>query len=118
MASHRVSGRNLSRKKDQRRALLRGLASELVQHERITTTLAKAKETRIVAEKLITHGKKGTLHHRRQAAALLTDKEAVRKVFDELAERYSDREGGYTRLYKLGKRKGDAADMAMVELVS
>jgi large subunit ribosomal protein L17 len=71
-----------------------------------------------MTEKVITLGKKGTLHHRRQAAALLTDKEAVRKVFDELADRYSDREGGYTRSYKLGKRKGDAADMAMVELVS
>ncbi|CAI8007283.1 50S ribosomal protein L17 [Geodia barretti] len=71
-----------------------------------------------MTEKVITLGKKGSLHHRRQAAALLTDKEAVRKVFDELADRYGDREGGYTRSYKLGKRKGDAADMAMVELVS
>jgi len=74
MASHRVAGRKLSRYKDQRKALLRGLASELIRHERITTTLAKAKETRVVTEKLITHGKKGTLHHRRLALAQIPDK--------------------------------------------
>lgn len=117
MASHRVSGRNLSRKKDQRRALLRGLTSELVQHERITTTLAKAKETRIVAEKLITHGKKGTLHHRRLALSQVPNKKVVKKVFDDLSQRYADRPGGYTRITKLGPRQGDGAQMAVIELV-
>ena len=117
MASHRVSGRNLSRKKDQRRALLRGLTSELVQHERITTTLAKAKETRIVAEKLITHGKKGTLHHRRLALSQIPNKKVVKKVFDDLSHRYADRPGGYTRITKLGPRQGDGAQMAVIELV-
>ena len=117
MASHRVSGRNLSRKKDQRRALLRGLTSELVQHERITTTLAKAKETRVVAEKLITHGKKGTLHHRRLALSQIPNKKVVKKVFDDLSQRYAERLGGYTRIIKLGPRQGDGAQMAVIELV-
>ena len=98
--------------------MLRGMVTNLLLNETLQTTEAKAFEARRMTEKVITLGKKGTLHHRRQAAALLTDKEAVRKVFDELADRYADREGGYTRSYKLGKRKGDAADMAMVELVS
>jgi len=117
MASHHVSGRNLSRKKDQRRALLRGLTVELVQHERITTTLAKAKETRIVAEKLITHGKKGTLHHRRLALSQIPNKKVVKKVFDDLSQRFSERPGGYTRITKLGPRQGDGAQMAVIELV-
>ena len=85
MASHRVSGRRLSRYKDQRKALMRGLVCELITHERITTTLAKAKETRIVAEKLITHGKKGNLHHRRLALAQIPNKKVVEKVFDDIA---------------------------------
>ena len=117
MASHRVTGRRLSRYKDQRTALLRGLVAELIRHERITTTLAKAKETRIVAEKLITHGKKGTVHHRRLAMAQLPDKRVVKKVFDVVAPRYEDRPGGYTRILKLGTRQGDGAAMAMIELV-
>ena len=117
MPSHRVAGRKLSRYRDQRTALLRGLVSELIRHERITTTLAKAKETRVVAEKLITHGKKGTLHHRRLALAQLPDKKVVKKVFDEMAPRYADRAGGYTRVIKLGPRLGDAAAMAIIELV-
>lgn len=117
MPSHRVAGRKLSRYKDQRVALLRGLVAELIRHERITTTLAKAKETRVVAEKLITHGKKGTLHHRRLALAQLPDKGVVKKVFDEVAPRYAERPGGYTRITKLGTRQGDAAAMAVIELV-
>lgn len=117
MASHRVTGRKLSRYKDQRKALLRGLVCELVKHERITTTLAKAKETRIVAEKLITHGKKGNLHHRRLALAQIPNKRVVAKVFDDLAPRYAARPGGYTRIVKLGPRQGDAAPMAVIELV-
>lgn len=117
MPSHRVAGRKLSRYKDERVALLRGLVAELIRHERITTTLAKAKETRVVAEKLITHGKKGTLHHRRLALAQLPDKGVVKKVFDEVAPRYAGRPGGYTRITKLGTRQGDAAAMAVIELV-
>ena len=117
MASHRVTGRKLSRYKDQRKALLRGLVSELIKHERITTTLAKAKETRIVAEKLITHGKKGNLHHRRLALSQIPNKRIVAKVFDDIAPRYAARPGGYTRIVKLGPRQGDAAQMAVIELV-
>ena len=117
MASHRVAGRKLSRYKDQRIALLRGLAGDLSRHDRITTTLAKAKETRVVAEKLITHGKKGTLHHRRLALAQIPDKKVVEKVFGEVAPRYSERAGGYTRIIRLGRRQGDGAAMAIIELV-
>jgi large subunit ribosomal protein L17 len=117
MGAHRVAGRKLGRDKDQRIALLRGLTAELVQHERITTTLAKAKETRVVTEKLITHGKKGTLHHRRLALSQVPNKKAVEKVFDELAPRYAQRPGGYTRITRLGPRQGDGAPMAVIELV-
>ena len=117
MASHRVAGRKLSRYRDQRVALLRGLVSELITHERITTTLPKAKETRVMAEKLITHGKKGTLHHRRLALAQVPNTRVVKKVFDDVAVRYADRAGGYTRILKLGPRNGDAAAMAIIELV-
>lgn len=117
MASHRVAGRKLSRYRDQRVALLRGLVSELITHERITTTLAKAKETRMMAEKLITHGKKGSLHHRRLALAQVPNTRVVKKVFDDVAVRYADRAGGYTRIMKLGPRNGDAALMAIIELV-
>lgn len=117
MPSHRVSGRKLSRYKDQRIALLRGLAAELILHERITTTLPKAKETRVIAEKLITHGKKGSLHHRRLALAEVPNKDVVKKVFNDLGPRYAARPGGYTRITKLGPRQGDAASMAVIELV-
>ena len=117
MASHRVTGRKLSRYKDQRKALLRGLTVDLIQHERITTTLAKAKETRVMAEKLITHGKKGTLHNRRVALSKVLNKKAVAKVFDELGPRYAERPGGYTRIIKLGPRQGDGASMSVIELV-
>jgi len=117
MASHLVSGRNLSRRKDQRTALLRGLTVELIKHERITTTLAKAKETRIVAEKLITHGNKGGLNHRRLALSQIPNKTIVKKVFDDLAIRYASRPGGYTRITKLAPRQGDGSKMAVIELV-
>ena len=117
MASHRIAGRKLSRYRDQRVALLRGLVAELITHERITTTLAKAKETRVMAEKLITHGKKGSLHHRRLALAQVPNTGVVKKVFDDVAVRYSQRAGGYTRIMKLGPRNGDAAEMAIIELV-
>ena len=95
----------------------------MIRYERITTTLAKAKETRVVAEKLITYGKKGTLHHRRLALAKLPDKRVVKKIFDgvapeqSLASRYANRAGGYTRITKTGRRQGDGAAMAVIELV-
>ncbi len=117
MASHRVAGRKLGRYRDQRTALLRGLVVELMIHERITTTLPKAKEARILAEKLITHGKKGNLHHRRLAMAQVPNSRVVAKVFEDIAPRYAERAGGYTRVLKLGPRNGDAAEMAIIELV-
>jgi large subunit ribosomal protein L17 len=117
MVAHRIAGKKLGRSKDQRTALLRSLASELVKHERVKTTEAKAAEARRLVEQLITHGKTGTLHHRRLALAQVPNNEVVRKVFDELAPRYAGRVGGYTRVIKLGPRKGDAASMALLELV-
>jgi large subunit ribosomal protein L17 len=117
MVEHRIAGRKLGRPTDQRIALLRSLASEVIRHERIITTEAKAAEARKVVERLITYGKTGTLHHRRLALAKLPNKEVIKKVFDDLAPRYASRAGGYTRLIKLGPRKGDAAPMAMIELV-
>ena len=97
--------------------MLRGLTADLIRHESIRTTEAKAREVRRLTEKAITHGKSGTLHRRRQASAFLNDKGAVKKLFDELASRYEDRAGGYTRIVKLGPRKGDAAPMAVIELM-
>jgi large subunit ribosomal protein L17 len=97
--------------------MLRGLVTDLVRYEALRTTDAKAREIRRMAEKVITMSKKGTLHSRRQALALLTDEAAVRKLFDELAPRYEARRGGYTRMVKLGPRKGDAAEMALIELM-
>lgn len=114
---HRLSGRKLSRPTAHRMLMLRGMVTDLLRHESIRTTEAKAKEVRRLTEKIITHGKKGTLHHRRQAAAFMTDDRVVSKVFDELAERYEDRPGGYTRIVKLGPRKGDAAPMAVIDLM-
>ena len=114
---HRVAGKKLGRPSDQRVALLRSLARELIRREKIVTTLAKATEARRVVEKLISHGKRGTIHHRRLTESELPHKEAVKKIFEELAPRYADRPGGYTRMIKLGPRKGDAAPMALVEFV-
>ena len=114
---HKVTGRRLGRPSGHRKALYRGLVRDLLLRERIRTTLAKAKEVRGMAEKIITYGKKGELHHRRLALAFVTDKNVVAKVFDELSERYAERQGGYTRVLKLGPRKGDGAPMAILELV-
>ena len=114
---HRVAGRKLGRPKDQRVALLRSLVSELIKHEKITTTEAKAKEASRLAEKVVGFGKSGSLHHRRLALALIPDKEVIGKVFEQLGPRYADRQGGYTRVIKAGTRKGDAAPLAIVELV-
>ncbi|MFC4559642.1 50S ribosomal protein L17 [Virgibacillus kekensis] len=115
--------RKLGRTTDHRLALLRNLASDLIIHERIETTEAKAKELKSIVDKMITLGKRGDLHARRQAAAFLYNKEAndnenvIQKLFDDVAARYEDRQGGYTRVLKLGARQGDGAEMAIVELV-
>jgi large subunit ribosomal protein L17 len=93
------------------------LATELIIHEKIVTTEPKAKEARILVEKMITYGKGESLHHRRLALARLPNKKVIEKIFAELAAKYADRSGGYTRILKLGNRKGDAAPMAQVELV-
>ena len=97
--------------------MYRTMITDLLRHERIRTTEAKAKEIRGMAEKIITLGKKGTLHHRRQALGFVTDEDVVRKVFDDLAQRYASRPGGYTRVVKLEPRKGDGASMALLELI-
>lgn len=112
----RKSARKLSRKRDQRKALLKGLASSLILHERIKTTEAKAKEARPFVEKLITRAKKGDLAARRAVLAVLGPKSAKR-LMDELAPRYKKRPGGYTRIIKLGARKSDGAKIAIIELV-
>ncbi len=114
---HGVSGRKLSVTTSHRFAMFRNMAVALLKHEQITTTLPKAKELRPVAEKLITLGKRGGLHARRQAYAQLRDEKIVAKLFDALATRYKARPGGYTRVLKAGMRYGDAADMAVIELV-
>jgi large subunit ribosomal protein L17 len=114
---HRKSGRKLSRTSSHRRALFANLANALIEHEQITTTDAKARELRRYAEKLVTMGKKGTLAARRNAYAKLRDNDSLGRLFGALAERFKDRHGGYTRIYKLGPRKGDCADMAMIEFV-
>lgn len=114
---HALAGRKLGVTSSHRQAMLRNLAAALFKHEQITTTLPKAKELRPVAERLITLGKKGGLAARRQAFARLRDEKAVAKLFGPLAERYQSRPGGYTRVLKAGVRYGDAADMAVIELV-
>ncbi len=121
---HKISGHKLSRSKDDRRALRRILVAQLFDHERIRTTRAKAEAIRGQAERLITLAKRGNkagesrmVHARRLAAARLGNPEAVRKLFDDLAPRYAERMGGYTRMLKLGMRQGDAAEMVLLELV-
>jgi large subunit ribosomal protein L17 len=114
---HGIAGRKLGVTSTHRQAMFRNMAVALLKHEQITTTLPKAKELRPVAEKLITLGKRGGLHARRQALSQLQDQAIVTKLFDALAERYRGRAGGYTRVLKAGIRYGDAADMAVIELV-
>ena len=114
---HRMSGRKLNRTSSHRKAMFSNMLVALLTHEQITTTLPKAKELRKLADKMVTLGKRGTLHARRQAASTLQDKDAVSKLFDSLAERYKEREGGYTRVLKAGNRYGDNAPMAVIELV-
>ena len=114
---HQVKKGYLGRNTAHRRALLRNLVTSFLERERVRTTLAKARSVRPVAEKMITLGKRGTLHARRQALAYMTKEAAVQKLFDELGPRYKERPGGYTRIVKLGTRAGDGASMAMLELV-
>jgi large subunit ribosomal protein L17 len=114
---HGVAGRKLGVTSSHRQAMFRNMAVALIKHEQITTTLPKAKELRPVAEKLITLGKKGGMANRRLAYARLRDDTIVNKLFDTLAERYRGRAGGYSRVLKAGVRYGDAADMAVIELV-
>ena len=114
---HRVAGVKLSRTAAHRRALFRNLVTALLEHEAIRTTDAKAKEIRRWADRMITLGKQGTLHARRRAATVLRRASVVKKLFDDLAPRYAERNGGYTRILKLGPRAGDAAPMAIIELL-
>ncbi len=114
---HKVAGRKLGRASGHRRALYRNLVTDLLGYEKIITTEAKAKEVRGLAEKMITLGKNGNLHSRRQALAFIIDNNVTDKVFAELAPRYAKRPGGYTRITKLGPRLGDGAAMVQLELV-
>ncbi|MBK1666838.1 50S ribosomal protein L17 [Rhodovibrio sodomensis] len=114
---HMKSGRKLNRTQSHRKALFANMATSLIKHEQIVTTLPKAKELRRITDKLITMGKKGDLHARRRAASQLRDERMAKKLFDELGPRYKDRPGGYTRVLKAGFRQGDCAPMAVIELV-
>ena len=114
---HNAGYRKLGRTKEHRKALLRNLATDLFRHERLMTTLPKAKELRPYAEKLITMARRDDLHSRRMVLGLITDKGVVKKLFDTLGPRFTTRPGGYSRILKLGPRPGDGADMAIVELV-
>jgi len=114
---HKIAGRKLSRTTGHRRALYRNLVTELLKHEKIVTTEAKAREIRGLAEKMITLGKKSGLHAYRQALAYVMEKEVVEKLFADLAKRYGERPGGYTRMTKLEPRLGDSAPMVKLELV-
>lgn len=114
---HRVSGNKLRRNSSHRRALLRNLVTSLFDKERVSTTLAKARAARPLAEKMITLTKKDTLHSRRQALRFIFKKDTVKKLFDEIGPRFIERPGGYTRIVKLGPRAGDGAEMAMIELI-
>jgi large subunit ribosomal protein L17 len=114
---HRNANRKLSRNTSHRRALLRNLVTDLLDHGRLMTTLPKAKEVRPLAEKMITLGKRDSLHSRRQLQAYLLREAVAKKVFDSIAPRFADRNGGYSRIIKLGNRKGDGADLAIIELL-
>jgi large subunit ribosomal protein L17 len=114
---HQVSGKKLGRNTSQRKALLRSLVTSFIEKERIRTTLPKAKETRPIAEKMITLAKTNSLHTRRQALQYIYKKDVVKKLFEDIAPRFTERPGGYTRIIKLGPRAGDGAEMAILELV-
>ncbi len=114
---HRKKIAKLGRKPEARRRMLRNLVTSLIMEERITTSLARAKAARSAAEKIITKGRKDSVHARRQVAKYVYGSKVVQKVFNELGPRYADRNGGYTRIFKLGPRKGDAAEACILELV-
>ena len=114
---HRIEGRKFGKIKSARQAMLNNLVISLITHNRIRTTLARAKESRRIADRLITYGKKNTVHSRRLAYKILRDRSLVKKLFDEIAPGYIDRNGGYTRIIKMGFRKGDAAPRALLEFV-
>lgn len=114
---HRVGHRKLQRTTSHRLAMLRNMVSSLIEHERITTTIPKAKEARKLAEKVITLGKKGGVHNVRLAQRIVKDRVLLQKLFGELKDRYAQRPGGYTRIMRAGFRRGDAADVAILELV-
>jgi large subunit ribosomal protein L17 len=114
---HNVAGRKLGRSSAHRKALYRNLVTDLLKHGKITTTEAKAKEIRRLAERMITLGKKGGLHSRRQALSFILDEKVTEKVFTELVPKYAERHGGYTRIIKLSPRLGDGAPMIQIELV-
>lgn len=114
---HRVAGKKIGRKTAHRKALFKNMVTALFRHDRIETTIIKARALRPIAEKLITKSKKNDLHNRRIISLMVRDKTVLKRLFDEIAPRYSDRPGGYTRIIKLGFRPGDAAMMAQLELV-
>ncbi len=114
---HRNKGRKLSRTSTHRRAMLKNMATSLFRHERIETTTAKAKELRPFAERLITLARRGDVHARRIAGRKIQDRDVLGKLFDDIAPRYAERPGGYTRILKVDRRKGDAAEMSLIELV-
>lgn len=109
--------RKLGKATDHRMAMLKNLTTQLLAHGKIETSLAKAKEVRSMAEKMITLGKQNTLHTKRQALAFITEEDVVTKLFNEIAPKYAERNGGYTRIVKIGPRRGDACEMAFIELV-
>lgn len=109
--------RKLGRPTDQRRAMLRNLVTSFLKYGKIETTETRAKETRSIAEKMITLAKRGDLHARRQVLSFITEEEVVKNLFDNIAPKYSERQGGYTRMYKVGPRRGDGAEVVILELV-
>jgi large subunit ribosomal protein L17 len=114
---HLKKGNHLGRTASHKKAMMRNMAAQVIEYKRIKTTLAKAKELRTYVERLITYGKKGSLHHRRLAFKFLQNKAAVTALFEEIAPEFETRSGGYTRIIRLGNRKGDNAEIAMIELV-
>lgn len=114
---HQIAGRHLGRNSSQRKALFKGLVTQVLQHERIETTEAKAKAVRTDIERMITLAKRGDVHSRRLVLRTVADKKVVAKLFDTLGPRYKERNGGYTRIVHLGPRRGDAAEMVFLELV-
>lgn len=114
---HQKAGRKLGRTSSHRKAMFRNMATSFFEHERIETTDAKAKELQRIAEKMITLGKRGDLHARRQVLSFLNNKDVTKNLFDTIAPRYNDRNGGYTRIFKAGRRQGDNAPLSIIELV-